>query len=298
MFYCGFDGGASKTEVCVIDEKGTVVKTATFGPINPNGASLETVKSTLADCVYFMKSVCEIENYGGLVVGISGASNKEATKIIESTIRECGYTGKLSLKGDQEIALKGAIDGAGAILIAGTGSICFGIDQNGKNFRCGGCGYLIDDDGSGYSIGIEILKAVTRAEDGRGEETLLKSLVFEKLEVENQTGLLTWLYAKTTEKSHIAELAPLLLTAIEKGDKIAKSIAQKAAKDLVTLVTSAFKKVNLSQGEVAQVGSIFKHFDIIKTQFKELLKAQLPNVKIVEPRHTPSYGAAILAKEI
>ena len=297
MFYCGLDGGATKTELYIIDDNGASLTTS-YGPINLNGSSLETVKQSIADCIDFIKNFDEFENFGGLVVGISGVSNKEATKIIESTIKECGYNGNLSLKGDQEIALAGAISDVGAILIAGTGSICFGKDKNGNYFRCGGNGYLIDDDGSGYAIGIDILKAVTRAEDGRGEKTCLKSAVFKQLNIESQSELLTWLYAKTTEKKQIAELAPLLLPAIEQGDEIAKSIATKSAKDLVTLVTSAFKKAGLQEGEVALIGSIFNHFTIIKTQVEEMLKEQLPSVKIVAPHHTPAQGAALLAKEL
>ncbi len=58
------------------------------------------------------------------------------------------------------------------------------------------------------------------------------------------------------------------------------------------------KKAGLKDGEVALIGSIFTHFDIIKTQFEEMLNFTLPNVKIVTPRFSPSQDAAILAKEI
>ena len=52
--------------------------------------------------------------------------------------------------GDQHAALYGAhCQGKGIILIAGTGSVCYGMDGMGGEARAGGWGYLIDDEGSG-----------------------------------------------------------------------------------------------------------------------------------------------------
>ena len=38
MWYCGWDGGGTKTEVCIIDKTGKILDERTFGPLNPNGA--------------------------------------------------------------------------------------------------------------------------------------------------------------------------------------------------------------------------------------------------------------------
>lgn len=298
MFYCGWDGGASKTEVCVVDEQGVVLGKANFGPINLNGSSFETAKSTIKNCIDYMNTLGGIENCAGLVIGLAGVSNQDAKGKIEKAVRECGYSSKLSIVGDQEIALAGAFSGAGAISIAGTGSICFGKDESGNAFRSGGYGYLIDDVGSGYAIGIEILKAVTREADGRGEKTCLTQAVYEKLNITQLCELISWLYAPQTEKKQIASLASLLPNAIEQGDIVAKNIANKSAIDLAALVISAFKKANLQQGKLALVGSIFKHFEVIKIKTEEIIQRELPRIEIVAPKHSPSQGAANIAREM
>ena len=296
MYYCGWDGGGSKTTVCVTAENGIVLCEKTFGPINPNGTSADTVFDTIHSCIDFMASLDGgLDSCKGLVIGIAGASNRSATEFVEKTVRECGYNGKLYLTGDQEIAFAGAIDGAGAILIAGTGSVCFGRDENGNFFRCGGYGYLIDDEGSGYAIGRDILAAVIRAYDGRSAETALTTAVFEKLQIDNINSLISRVYAPETGKKEIASLAPLLSDALEKGDSAAEKIAEKAALNLAELVISAWKKADMKNGEVAFIGSILTCYDCIRDKVTDILTRELPYVKIVKPRYSPAQGAAKLA---
>ena len=219
MYYCGWDGGGTKTEVYAVDENGQTLADRCFGPLNPNGASQEKIMDTAREAIHFMASLPGgLEDCGGLVIGIAGVSNRHAAEIIENEVRTGGYHGPVRLLGDQEIALAGAIDGPGAVLIAGTGAICFGRDEAGKGFRVGGYGYLIDDGGSGYAIGRDILSSVVRCVDGRLPESCLPPLVFDFLKVKDVQGIITWLYAPATGKKEVASLAPLLLKAMEAGE--------------------------------------------------------------------------------
>ena len=167
MLYCGWDGGGTKTEVCLLDETGRIAS-AVFGPLNPNGAARDRVPETVKACVNYMKEQAgSLSEIAGLVVGMAGISNLSARSLLENALADVGWTGPLRLLGDQEIALAGAVEGPGMLLIAGTGSVCCGRDAAGNLFRVGGYGYLIDDCGSGWAIGRDILSAVVRAEDGR-----------------------------------------------------------------------------------------------------------------------------------
>lgn len=299
MFYCGWDGGGSKTEVCIINEQNTVVAEETFGSLNPNGTSVEAISATINECLDFMKAVMnDLNNCKGLVVGLAGISNKTTTITVENIIRSYGYTGNLKLVGDQEIALAGTIENQGAVLIAGTGSICLCRNGNGKIFRCGGYGHIIDDEGSGYALGRDIIKAITKALDGRGEKTILTELVYNYLKMTDLNSLITWLYSDTTTKKDIASLAPLLIDGLNKGDTVAIAIARKSAEELAFLLISAFKKADITNGEIALMGSIFRYYDYIKSLTIDIIKKELPEVQIIEPLHKASQGAATLAKEI
>ena len=190
-------------------------------------------------------------------------------KRLSGAVADCGYTGKLRLLGDQEIALAGAIDGPGAVLIAGTGSVCFGKDGQGRPFRAGGYGYLIDDGGSGYAIGRDILTAVARAHDGRGPETCLTEAVFASLGIGELNQMITWLYSPETGK-----------------------------KEMCGLAAAFWKHSGIQNGELALLGSIFHYYAPIRRMVEKRLQALLPQAAVIEPRGSAALGAAKLARGI
>ena len=298
MYCCGWDGGGTKTEVCVLNDKNEA-ESKSFGPVNVNGASLETVENTVRDAVNYMRGQPGgLEACAMLAIGMAGVSNRDAAQLVEQEVRRAGYGGPLRLKGDQEIALAGAIQGHGAVLIAGTGAICYGRTPEGNSFRVGGWGYLIDDGGSGYAIGRDILTAAVRAEDGRGEDTCLKQMAFDVLRVQDIRGVITWLYAPGTGKKEVASLAPLLLPALEAGDEAAFAIARKAAEDLAELAITGWRKTGMEDGEIAMTGSILNRYAPIRNLTEERIHAALPKVRIISPRYSPAQGAAMMAREI
>lgn len=192
MLYCGWDGGGTHTTVLVSDHRGQTVAQASFGPLNMNGNPKSVVTETVKNAVAFMKAQGECCS---LIVGMAGVSNRDAVAFITKQIRAAGYKGDLRIVGDQEIALEGAIRKHGAVLIAGTGSVCCGRNEAGDFFRTGGYGWIIDDLGSGYAIGHDILMAAVRDEDGRGPATCLKQMVLNEIGAEDVRGLITWLYS-------------------------------------------------------------------------------------------------------
>ena len=300
MYYCGWDGGGTMTSVCIIDENNNIISQATFGPININGSSSDIIIQTINDCINFMSQVPGgLDSCAGLVIGAAGINNTLLVDIINKTIRGSAYSGPYKLVGDQEIALYGAVSSPGCILIAGTGSVCYGKDENGTPFQCGGYGYLIDDRGSGYAIGLDILTAIVHSFDGRGPKTILRKMVFSKLNLEdNIDALITWTYSPTTDKHQIASLAPLLSTAAEQNDAVAINLSKKTASDLAELVITAWKKANMLTGEIALIGSITNYHPVIKKELIKILKNNIPEAIVVSPKGEPCYGAALLAKEM
>ena len=107
-WYCGWDGGGTKTLVCVQDAAGNTLTEAEFGPLNPNGASPDTVRETVRRSVDFMAMQPDgLAGCKGLVIGFAGVSSSHAVSFIEDAVRQCSYAGPLRLLGDQEIALTG-----------------------------------------------------------------------------------------------------------------------------------------------------------------------------------------------
>ena len=296
MLYCGWDGGGTKTAVAILDAHGEPVASADFGPLNMNGMDSARVRETVRGAMDFMaKQWGGLDNYGALVIGMAGVSNRAAAPRLEEILRGEGWSGPLEIVGDQDIALAGAIRGHGAVLIAGTGSICFGRDPLGQSFRVGGYGYLVDDVGSGYALGREILRSVVRAGDGRDAPTMLTGLVLEDLGIGDLGALITWLYAPETGKKEIASLSRLLEPALARRDAAAVRIADQAADELAQLVLTGWHKSGMKDGELALAGSILQKNDWIRHRTSEQITRSLPAVRIREPLASPAVGAALLA---
>ena len=106
-------------------------------------------------------------------------------------------------------------------MLAGTGSICYGADRTGRTARAGGYGFLLADEGSGYWLGHQSLRAAVRALGRPRPETRLQGLVFEALGVTSVAELIPRVYEKGLPKHRIAALASLVQGAHDAGDAVA-----------------------------------------------------------------------------
>jgi glucosamine kinase len=112
--------------------------------------------------------------------------------------------------------------GPGVLLVVGTGSIAWGRDPVGREIRVGGWGEVLGDEGSGYWLGLQGLRAVARAADGRSASTALSRVVLERLGLPEPQALIPW--TANASKGEIAALAPLVLDAAEAGDREAAEV--------------------------------------------------------------------------
>lgn len=294
-YVCGWDGGGTKTAVCALDLEGNALGESGFGPLNPNGAEPGRVRESIRGALQWMRSLPGgQEGCGMLTIGMAGFSNQESVSFVRKAVQQAGYTGPLGIVGDQEIALNGAIDGCGAVLIAGTGSVCCGRNERGEIFRAGGCGYLIDDPGSGYAIGRDILAAAVRAHDGRGPATCLTEALYETLGVHDMPQLITWLYSPTTGKRDIAALAPLLSRGLDAADEAAEQILERAVAELTDMAAAVWSRMGLTHGEMAMIGGVTRE-KRLRSRLTAALQACLPGADVHPPLRTPVQGAAMMA---
>ncbi|KRE86543.1 ATPase [Paenibacillus sp. Soil766] len=293
----GLDGGGTKTAVTIVDESGLEVHTFTSGAINYNGQDEASVQASLEEIFRTIASVCGgLHQCAQVCIGAAGVSNPTVTTRLESSVRACGYEGALFITGDQDTALCGAHNKElGIILIAGTGSICYGKNEAGDIHRAGGYGYLIDDEGSGYSIGRDLLSVVVRAHDGRMPETVITPMVFEQLGMTSIQQIIGFVYDKTTNKKDIAALAPILSRACELEDEAALAIVDKSARSLLELVVPVAEKLSMQEGVLATAGSALLKNSFIQTAFIEGLKERYPAMTCITPKRDAASGAALMA---
>jgi len=296
-YVAGLDGGGTKTAVTIADERGTPVHSFVSGPMNYNGENETNIRRSFEEMFGTIgRFAGGLGNCSAVCIGAAGISNPEVAPRLTSLVRSCGYEGTLRIVGDQETALRGAHESAeGIILIAGTGSICYGRNAAGADHRAGGCGYLLDDEGSGYSIGRELLSAVVRAGDGRLPPTAITELVHDKLQTESVRQLIAFAHDPKTNKRDVAALAPLLSEACDAGDAAALAIARKSAEALRELVVPVADKLGLQSGRLALAGSVLLRNDHVRSGLLALLAESYPKLTVYPAKKDASWGAVLMA---
>ena len=184
----------------------------------------------------------------------------------------------------------------GTVLIAGTGSICYARTADGREARSGGWGHLIDDEGSAYALGRDILRAVVRAADGRAPATALTELVAQRLGAPGVQPVIRFTYAPTTTKKEIATLAPLLDPALQQGDAAAQAIIAHAADELTLMAAAAMQPLGLQTGSMALLGSVLQKNETLRAAVITRLTAQFPTLTFPEPVGDAADGAAVMAE--
>ncbi len=297
-FAAGLDGGGSKTALCCMDGAGNILDEGSFGPLNINAMDLQAIGQTLKDVAARLKA---LEQEGralkGITIATAGISNSQCRDILQTGLTDAGCDSPFDLKGDQEAALRGAVGKVGAVLIAGTGAICYGQNQKGAQARAGGWGYLLDDEGGGYSLGRDILRAVLRMEDGRGQPTRLKDLVYAQPGVQAAGGIIPYAYDPVEGKAHIACLSRLLPPALQMGDQAALAIARRAAEELFAQARAVITKLGLDTQQLALAGSVLTLVAPIREDVAARLKAAFLQLSIIKPKKDAAWGAADMARE-
>lgn len=297
-YIIGIDGGGTKTAVTIIHEQGDAFFTFTVGPINYNGGDADAIAASFGEIFNQTKLYCgNLQEVAHICIGAAGISNPLVVHLLEQHVRDHGYTGPLTITGDQETALYGAQnDMQGIILIAGTGSICFGVNEKGEQHRTGGFGHLIDDEGSGYSIGRNLLSVLVQAEDGRVQDTIIPAMVYEQLGLSNVKDIVGFVYNKNTTKKDIAQLAPIMTTACEKGDALALALAEQCAASLYKLIVPVIERLKLYESPIAIAGSVLQKSCFVKEALERQLAQSYPQTKLILPIKDAAYGAVLLGR--
>jgi glucosamine kinase len=172
MRYClGIDAGGTKT-TAVLADANTVLAKAQSGSIKITRNGSGTASSNLAALFADLKrqSGVAAESIVSACVGLSGITVPQIADWTRFELQK-HLSGQVLLCGDEEIALDGAFHGGpGVLVIAGTGSNVVGRSPQGEIFHLGGWGPVLSDEGSGYWIGLQAVRATLQAMD-RGETT-------------------------------------------------------------------------------------------------------------------------------
>ncbi len=297
-FVIGVDGGGTHARAVIVDDAGTELGRGE-GP-----GAVVTVRSPAEAAAAVDHAVRDAAAAAGvqlpgavLWAGLSGAGQEDARRAERAELGRARLADRVVVGTDVEAAFRSAFpEGPGILLIAGTGSIAWARDAEGRIMRAGGWGERIGDEGSGYAIGLGALRAVARAEDGRAEPTAMRTAVLGALGLSDPEALIQW--AGYATKAEMASLVPIVADVAARGDPTADALLDQAVAELLGHVGAILERAGArpARPRLALWGGMIGHGGSLRSRLLEALASQP-----VEPvPHEPdaAMGAALLALSI
>ncbi|MBI4875589.1 MAG: ATPase [Acidobacteria bacterium] len=293
--FLGVDGGQSSTTAMIGDETGRVLGIGRGGPCNHVGAAEGRAKFTsaiqgclAAACGQAGLDPAEVR-FEAACLGFSGGPADK-----ESLLGEMLRAGRMILTTDAPIALTGATAGGpGIITIAGTGSISWGRDKDGRTARAGGWGYIYGDEGGGFDLTRQALRAALRQEEGWGPPTALRARLLAATGARSANDLLHSFYTTEFPRPRIASFSRLVGECAREGDEVARRLLEQAARELAG-ITAAVRGQLFAPGElvfVAHIGGVFRCPYLLE-RFQTLIEAA-EGCRVGPPILGPAAGALL-----
>jgi glucosamine kinase len=291
----GVDGGGSKTHVLVADETGAEV-VSVEGPgsaVRPGEAerSAEVVATLVRDALAAADMTHVVPKV--LCVGVAGAGQESQRQALWQALASRELAEDVVVHADATIAMDDAFgEGAGILLISGTGSVAFGRSPAGVAARCGGWGPAIGDEGSGAWIGRRALSVVTAASDGREPETALTGAILTAAQVDDVHALIPWAAAATP--ALLASLAPAVISVAESGDLRANAVLSLAVEELVLHVRALARQLFVDERAaipVALAGGLLRPRAMLRKRVEHRLKSAVPGAQLRGEAVIPARGA-------
>lgn len=294
-YVIGVDAGGTKTVGLLADETGKVLTKA-----RGTGANLVVHGELAVEKVLHqvIEDLDAPEPVAAVCLGMAGVDRAEEKELIRGVLRRLRLPSALRIVPDPLIALvAGAPQGMGIAVVAGTGSIAYGVDPTGKTARAGGWGYLLGDEGSAFWLGHAAVRNGIRAHDGRGPATTLLDRIADKLELDIPDGLVNWFYDQKLSRHRVAALASVVEQAANDGDEAASDLLNQAAQHLARAGRSVARQLDFEEPfPFVQAGGVFRACPSLFQRVESSLA--LPQAEPVRLEGEPAKGAVTLAVQL
>lgn len=253
--------------------------------------------AALADLVEDALAHFPGDTLAGLCAGIAGAGRIDDQDELATLLRthlDADPSLPIRILHDADIALEAAFGKeSGVVVIAGTGSVVYARSRDGRTARVGGWGYLLGDEGSGFALGQQGLRAVADAIDN-GPDTILRTWIAERFDLSSRDRLIHRVYQ---DDWPLQDVAPLVIEAADAGDKIATKITEQQACRLADQVEWLLDRCDEVAPRLSLTGGLVQELGYAR-MLQRTLRARLPGWTIETAQHRPVYGALHVAHRV
>jgi len=297
------DGGNSKTDLALVAPDGRVCAAARRPTVSHQQIGLEEAGRRLrsqVDELVQAAGVAPSEPRASLAVlclaGADSASDERALRAIHG---RSGIAATVAVENDTMAGLRaGTPEAWGVGVVIGAGINAIGVAPDGRRARFAALGPISGDRGGGSSLGLDALGAAVRAQDRRGQRTVLETLVPGHFGLRRPLDVTMALYAGRIPHHRIAELAAVLVEAAGHGDAVAVGLLAALAEEVASFVTSAIRRLGIARlpvpvvlsGGVARGGG-----SLLAQPVAEHVRRVAPLAVVTTLHEPPVLGAALLA---
>ncbi len=231
-FRIGVDGGGTKTELILLDNKGDIVTHHVAPGCNPNVVGQEQARAVM------LEALGQIHREPISITQLYMAGSPDFWRDFASTLLDFG---RVSAHKDSLPVLELATAGQpGLVLHGGTGSFVAARDPAGEVHYAGGLGWRFGDPGSGYDLGRRAISRGLAELQGWVKPTRIGQLVRdhgESISIFDTPSLTRYFYQNSAPNKVIASLAPAVLHLAAEGDEMAMAMVRESARPLLELAT-------------------------------------------------------------
>jgi N-acetylglucosamine kinase-like BadF-type ATPase len=304
-FVLGVDGGGTKT-VAWLALRDAPVSAAPLGigqagPSNPRAVGFPAAQGEILRAIRaaFEDAGLALQPVEGGCLALAGAGRSTEQEVMMRWAASAGLARQVIVTDDAEPIFAAMAERFGVALICGTGSLALGRNREGGTARVGGWGYLLGDEGSGYQLACQGLRAALRAADGRDGPTSLLPRLLAEFKAGSPQELVERVYGAPPSRQELARLAPVVLGEAER-DATARRLVQAAAAELAEMVAALVRRLGLTPGDypLAVAGGLM----ISQARYREQMLQELlqrgagPGRVVLVPE--PVRGAVALAREL
>lgn len=309
-YVIGIDCGGTKTACLVCDLEGNVIAWSKSGPSGfaideKTGIAVELVKS-----LNELKRTYDLpdDTVERVCVNLGGCNIQQIKNTVKESLGNVQVDVFRESQGTIPLLL-GLLYECDVVVLAGTGAIAIGHNrETASRFVCGGWGYIMGDEGSGYWIGREALMAALRCAEGRGPRTTLENILLDGdlhllshcMSIEEMVRHRDRIRSMMDRLGRIgvAALTPIVARSAAAGDAVSYSILEKAGIELAQIALATAERLRLLGGRKCKflmVGGLVNLGPPFTSSFSKKIAMEFGEGSVVFVKSGLEYAAAAQA---
>ena len=289
----GMDVGGTKTAAAIMNEQGVVLGQGVGASGNINFVTLEQAEQSFTEAIGGAREMAGLDVLRTEINIIGIEPEPDALHPIIQKLTGCD---RILHKKEGECSLVGGlVSPVGISLIAGTGSVGWGRNKEGRTHMTG-CWGTIGDEGSAYDMARQGVNAAFWAEDGRGPETKLLDNLRKHFGVELIRDAVTTIYQNPDVRKNFAALSHTVMQTANTGDPVAKGVIRDCSEQLALLITTAARVLGMDKEpyRVAATGGLVSRGGPFFEMVRADIKKTHPQAELETPKFEPVIGAALI----